>query len=376
MFWRIYKRLVWAGRRRLGLALLAVTSSAAVCAALVNLDLDSTSKLTREFRALGANIILAPDRAAGEGATIEEGVAERVLALGAPEIVGVAPYLYVAAQAGEGASQAPVIVAGGWADQAALVNSWWEVEGERVVSREDVERCMVGRAAARSLNVAPSSRLILQQDGRELSCVVAGVVTAGGSEDSQVFVSLAQAERLAGRERRISLVQVSVRGEGSTIEATARRLAGMFPGVEVRPVRQLAAAEGRLMGRIRGLLFGTVLLILALSTLSVLAATGGLALQRRRDVGLMKALGGPVKRILRLFLAEAATVGIVGGIAGSLAGVFLAQWIGQSVFGAPVTARLIVVPGTVAATIVVALAGAMPLRLLGRVRPADILRNE
>jgi putative ABC transport system permease protein len=142
------------------------------------------------------------------------------------------------------------------------------------------------------------------------------------------------------------------------------------------PVRQLAAAEGRLLERIRGLLFATIFLILVLSALGVLAAMAGLALERRRDVGLMKALGGSVRRVMRFFLAEATAVGIVGGVIGWAAGMFLSEWIGRRVFAASITPRLIVLPVTIALMIGVSLAGALPLRLLGRVRPAEILRGE
>ncbi len=96
-----------------------------------------------------------------------------------------------------------------------------------------------------------------------------------------------------------------------------------FPDLTLQPVRQLAAAEGRLLERIRGLLFATVALILALTALGVLAAMAGLALERRRDVGLMKALGGTVRRVMRFFLAEAAAIGIIGGIVGCGAGMLL-----------------------------------------------------
>jgi putative ABC transport system permease protein len=146
--------------------------------------------------------------------------------------------------------------------------------------------------------------------------------------------------------------------------------------LEVRPLRQLAQAEGRLLERIRGLLFGTVLLILALSSLAVLAAMAGLALERRRDVGLMKALGGSVRTIMRFFLAEATAIGFVGGICGFVVGMALSEWIGERVFSVPITPRLIVLPATLALMVLVSLAGALPLRLLGRVRPSDILRGE
>ena len=124
--------------------------------------------------------------------------------------------------------------------------------------------------------------------------------------------TLPAAQDLAGLGGRIGLVQLSVRGTPPAIEDVMRRLAAALPELEVRPVRQLAAAEGRLLERIHGLLFVTVALILVLTRLGVLAAMAGLAMERRRDVGLMKALGGSVRRVMRFFLAEATAIGVRG----------------------------------------------------------------
>jgi putative ABC transport system permease protein len=108
----------------------------------------------------------------------------------------------------------------------------------------------------------------------------------------------------------------------------------------------------------------------------VLATMAALAMERRRDVGLMKALGGSMSRVVRLFLAEACSLGVLGGLLGWAAGILLSQWIGRRVFGVAIAPRLEVLPLTVALMVGVALAGALPLRLLGRVRPAVILRGE
>lgn len=380
MFWRILWRLLWASRSRLVLALVAVTAGAAVCAALVNLDLDAGDKLTREFRSLGANVVVSPAQSAGTGTTMDSGVMDRIDALRAPEIMAAAPYLYVVAQAGpQSAAQgalSPVIVAGTWFDQAARINSWWSITGRRISDRDDVTECMVGQEAARSLGLMLGSRLTLRSGDREATLTVAGVITSGGSEDSQVFVDMATAQTLAGLAGRIGLVQLSVRGSSPAIENVIRSLSGALPGLSVQPVRQLAAADGRLLERIRGLLFATVLLILVLTALGVLAAMAGLALERRRDVGMMKALGGTVRRVMRFFLAEAAAIGILGGIVGWGVGMLLADFVGEQVFATSISPRLIVLPLTVGLMIGVALAGAVPLRLLGRVRPAEILRGE
>jgi putative ABC transport system permease protein len=101
-----------------------------------------------------------------------------------------------------------------------------------------------------------------------------------------------------------------------------------------------------------------------------------LAMERRVDVGLMKALGGPISRIVALFLAEVGVLGAVGGAIGCVLGMILSRWMGQNVFGASISPRWSVMPLTIGIMIAVALAGALPLRVLGSVKPAVILRED
>jgi putative ABC transport system permease protein len=372
MFLRILWKLLGASRGRLAVALIALTSGAAVCSALLNVNLDAERKLTQEFRTLGANVVIAPPVGGSEAALVDAAILDRIVALHLPQIVAAAPYLYLAANSG---SQ-PVILAGTWFDQVAKMNSWWKLEGGWVSSRDDHEHCLVGFTAARQLGLAPGSSVQLRSGDRIISITVAGIVTTGGAEDNQILANLDSAQDLAGLSGRVSLVQLSVSGTPAEIEGVTRKLADILPGIDVRPVRQIAAAEGTILGRIQGLIFWTIALILVLSMLGVLASMAALAMERRRDVGLMKALGGTVPRIMRLFLAEAGTLGAVGGLLGFLLGVILARWIGERIFGVVISARFEVLPITIALTIGVALAGAFPLRLLGRVRPAEILRGD
>ena len=368
--------MLYASRGRLALAVIAVASGAAVCAALLNLNLDATDKLTREFRVLGANVIISAAQDGDAAATIDAGTMQQIEQLRLPEIVAAAPYLYLSGEADAGANRTAVILAGTWLDEVARMNSWWKVEGNWVSARDSRSDCMIGEEAASRLGLIPGQNVKVVYAGREATLKVAGIVTAGSSEDSQIFIGLPLAQELAGLGARASLIQITARGSATEIEDVIRRLSSALPGVEVRPLRQLAQAEGRLLERIRGLLFGTVILILALSSLGVLAAMAGLALERRRDVGLMKAMGGPVRKIMRFFLAEAMAIGIAGGICGFIVGMALSEWIGERVFSVSITPRLIVLPATLALMVLVSLAGALPLRLLGRVRPSDILRGE
>jgi putative ABC transport system permease protein len=117
-------------------------------------------------------------------------------------------------------------------------------------------------------------------------------------------------------------------------------------------------------------------IVLLLTGLCVMAAMTNVAMERRNDVGLMKAIGGATRRVLRLFLMEAALLGIAGGVIGAAAGIFLSIWLGKQVFGVAAQPRLIVYPIAVGLTIMVAILSAYPLRRLASVRPASVFRGE
>jgi putative ABC transport system permease protein len=380
MFGRLLWQMLRGNRGRLAVALVAVVSGAAVISALLNLDLDLERKLTQEFRMLGANLVISPrqaapmaDAGADSPALMDENAAETVLAKNQnPNIAAAAPYLYIAARA----QDTPVVVAGTWLDQAHTLSPTWKLEGYWIASRDDETRCLVGRNVARQFQLAPGSQLDLTYMGRTAHVTVSGVVDSGGTEDNQIFVNLPVAQRLADLSGKIELMQLSVSGTPASIAGYATQLAGALPEYEVRPIRQVTEAEGQLLGRTRLLIVLMVALILVLTALCVLATMAALAMERREDVGLMKALGGSISRIVGLFLAEVGVLGAAGGLIGCIAGVALSRWMGERVFGASIAPRWETFPLTIVLMTVVALAGALPLRLLGRVKPAAILRGE
>ncbi len=408
MFWRILGELFGASRGRLAVALIALASGAAVTTALLNLNWDAERKVSAEFRTLGANVVVEPStnkafkstdvadsnpkledaRAPNDDSLasplLSESVMKRLMpALNSAHGIA-APYVYVVAAVHAGSAAANtdtrVIVAGTWLDQMSQLSPWWKITGQPVTDRDDLDQCLVGSKVARQLRLTQGSRIELRYadslGDRTVSLTVAGVIDSGGQEDSQVIANLPVVQKLAALQDRIGLVQIGIPGTPGEIEAAIAQLNAALPELDVRPVPQLAQAEARLLPRIRGLIFFMVALILVLTTLCVFASMAALAMERRRDVGLMKAIGGSMSRIVSIFLTEAGALGLVGALIGYVAGIFLSRWIGERAFHVAISARPEVLPLVVALMVGVALAGALPLRLLGRIRPAEILRGE
>jgi putative ABC transport system permease protein len=378
MFWRLLWKLLRGSSGRLVVAILALVSGGMVISALLNLEFDIERKLTQEFRMLGANLVISPGHDTQIAGAVPSALMNESDAFAAiqnlkdPAVVAAVPFLYIV----ERADDMPVVVAGTKMEDLPKLEPSWRIEGQWTSSRDDQTPCVVGRNVAQQLHLALNSPLHLSYLGKTAQLTLVGIVDAGGAEDNQVFLQLPEVQSFAGLPGQIGLVQLSVRGTAKSISDYAARLATALPANEVRPIRQVTEAEGDLLNRIRLLIVSMVLLILVLTALCVLATMAALAMERRQDVGLMKALGGSIARIVALFMAEVGVLGAAGGFVGAILGIELSRWMGQRVFGTAISARWEIFPLTIALMVAVALAGALPLRLLGKVKPAVIFRGE
>ena len=379
MFWRIVRRLITANYGRLFVILLALGAGAAITSSLLNLQIDAKRRLTTEFRALGANVIVAPrdTNADSAGGTLEQGLLANLPAENAGKPIPAVAFLYVigaVAKAGEIHHEAAVI-AGTEGQGLTKVRPGRRTEYSAELET-DPSACEVGAKAAAQFKVHAGDSLHLRNQGREAACKVFAVVATGGAEDTQIFTNLATAQNLADLPGRISLIQLSVTGTPDSIDRFIKALSQRLPGADVHGIKQLAEAEGKLYNRISGLLSTTVIIVLFLTSLCVMAGMSNVAIERKNDVGLMKAIGGSVRRVVRLFLAEAILMGIVGGLIGSAFGILGSIWLGKAVFGVAAQPRWIVYPVSVGITILVSIAAAFPLRRLASVRPANVFRGE
>jgi putative ABC transport system permease protein len=376
MFWRIVRHLFAAQRGRLLVILLALGASAALTAALLNLQVDARDRLTKEFRVFGANIIVAPrdtKSSSPAAVTLDESIVDKVRQ-SLPPRASADSYLYLVASVSAASSAQPVnaVIAGKRTERITQSPG----QSAIVTPRDNTNLCLVGAKAAQQLNLQPGASLTLKNDQREEVCTSEIADSRGDAQDSQIVVNLDAAQRLASLPGKVSLIQLSVPGTPREIREYISTLAQNIPAADVHGLRQFTDAEAKIYTRVSGLLTATTALVLALTGLCVMAAMTNVAMERKNDVGLMKAIGGATRRVLRLFLAEAALLGLAGGIVGAAFGLLLSIWLGKTVFGVAARPRLIVYPVSVALTILVAIVSAYPLRRLANISPASVFRGE
>ena len=382
MFWRILRRLLGANRGRLFVMLLALGAGAAVTAALLNLQVDAKRRITTEFRAFGPNVLIAPKGSSGSSSeTLPDSIIHSVPVNVASGRVTAKSALYLVAnvsvlQSGKSAS---AVVSG--SNRFAFVRVSLPSAMSAAPPSEPIQSssqpvCVAGARFAQQMGVQQDTDLVLSSGDHRKSCRVGSFYQTGGPEDDRVEIGLRAAQQLADLPDRVSMIELTVPGTPAEIQNYIADLQKQIPDAEVRPVRQFTEGEAKIYSSISGLLTATVGIVLLLTALCVMAAMTNVAIERKMDVGLMKAIGGATRRVMRLFLAEAALLGLAGGLIGAALGILLSMGLGKAVFGVAARPRLIVYPVAVGLTMLVAILSAFPLRRLASIRPASVFRGE
>src|SRR5262245_47327346 len=174
--------------------MVAMVVGSAVTAAMLSIYYDASRKMSREMRAYGANVMLAP---AEDGALIDESVMPDINSAQWPaEIDAASPYLYAVANVRTPSEEdTPVVLNGLWFDQVKKLCPWWQINGRALADRGNDSECLVGAELAKELGLGEGQSITVvygdpqkttASDYRPVPFSIAGLVTTGGAEDNQI----------------------------------------------------------------------------------------------------------------------------------------------------------------------------------------------
>jgi macrolide transport system ATP-binding/permease protein len=142
-----------------------------------------------------------------------------------------------------------------------------------------------------------------------------------------------------------------------------------------------------LLGRLRLALLGLAVVALVLACLGIANTMYTAVLERTKEIGVLKALGARRRDVLQLFVAEAALIGLAGGLVGTLIAIGLARLgntlvdrLAHSVTGAGLdvfrTDLAVVLAALVLAVVLSTVSGLLPAVRAARQDPSRALRYE
>jgi putative ABC transport system permease protein len=384
-------RAMWVKRPQAALGAGSLLVGAAIASLLLNLYSGVQRKMTQDFRAFGPNAMLVPVEAGGNlldpSHLFEESALTRLEPLRRQGVeVDAAPVLYSVMRAGKTGMEfdlhgTNLVVTGTDLKKFARINPDWRP----AVSLQPVKpsACIVGNEVAIRLHLTVGDTLDLAPvsanagEKRPAAFRVAAIVDTGSSEDNQVFLPLPVLQHLLGLDGKISGAELRIGGGSKQVSAAIQMIQLELPGLHVAPVRQIVYSEGIVLRTVRRLLLLLTILILVIVALCLMAAMTAIILERRKDIAVMKALGASDSLVIRLFLSEGAGLGLAGGVAGFLTGALIAQVVALELFQARLGVTWWTFPLVIVSSMLLA-AGVtlVPVRIVHRIQPAEVLKGE
>ncbi len=431
MFFRLITDSFARQPRRKLLTTIALALGTAIATATLTVALDVGDRLAREFRSLGANLLVTPEadtlpleiggvdyRPVDSGVFLSEAELGKLKTIfWRNNVIGFAPFLDVPIAVNSATSAVPsgglrTTLIGTWyrhnvaipngggvfSTGVASTNPGWQVAGRWF--SDDSTEAVVGANLARRAGIGAGQTLEIRAGGASSQLLVTGIISTGGQEDDAILAPIEIAQRLSGKpgEYRRLLVSALTKPEDAFsqrdpksmnpeefdrwycspyISSISRQIQEQLPGVNVRPIRQVAEGEGQILSRVQSLMWLVTFAALLAAALAVASTAGTTVLERTAEVALMKALGARRRLVGAFFLGEQWFMAVVGGVAGYVAGIGLAHVLGERIFGVSPSTRLILLPVILGLAAAVATAGSLlPLRKVMQLDPAPALRGK
>jgi putative ABC transport system permease protein len=383
-----------------------------MAASLITISLDISSKVSRELRSFGANIRVEPkieglaDISGQKRYLQQQDIVKAKTIFWRHNIVGIAPFLEAKGTVALEDKAEEVEIIGVWNEKelplpgeaktfkagVRTVAPWWNIQGRWPEKHSEV---IVGASLAERLGIGIQNLVSIDAT----LFTVTGILETGGEEDDAIVMDLESLQGFKALDGKVSSVLVSAltkpmddfaykdpekMGQAEYekwyctgyVTSIAKQLEEAFQGSRARPIWHIAETEGKVLNRLKILIYFLSLMAVTASALGVSTTMIMSLLRRTEEIGLMKSLGADSGRIIALFLSEGVVIGFIGGILGYVLSVAASRYIGMEVFQAGLGQRGILFPVAIGSAVFIAVAGTvLPIRKAFKIKPGTVLRG-
>ncbi|MHB8708432.1 MAG: ABC transporter permease [Desulfuromonadales bacterium] len=373
-------------RGRFVFTLLGITIGIGAFVTFLALGGSLKKEVMREANALGANLVVTPKGScAYEQVSILTG---EVL----PSNITMEEYAKVSALPGmsvvpvlaekSAINNRPVSVSGILPARMRAFKGWQLTAGDDLAA-DNEPAVLLGAVAAEQFRLQPGGSVVIRGERLPVKGILA---PTGGKDDVTVFLPLATAQRLFNSGEHVSFLAVKV-DDVAAIDMAIERIREQV-SLGVVSDQQMLASVLSIVGSVN-------VTLQLIAVVAVLAAAFGIVntmltatYERKREIGILQALGATQRTIFTLFLVESGLYGLLGGICGVAGGLLLstvaAPQLEQNIFTSFVkgTGNVGVLDPTVIfgsilfSAVVAILAGLYPAWRASRLSPVEAISYE
>jgi putative ABC transport system permease protein len=207
------------------------------------------------------------------------------------------------------------------------LKKWWKIHGAVPKNQDEV---LLGNEVAVKLFKSTGDTLAI--NGKTVS--VSGVLDETGSQDD--FLVLGDLNFVQGLTRKagaLSLIEVSAFCNTCPIDEIVRQISKKLPHAKVTAIKQNLETKMEALDHFKKFSIGISIIVLLIGGLIVFTNMMASVNERKREIGIFRAIGFRKSHIIRIIFLEALIIGLMAGVIGYLLGLGVSQVIGPMITG-------------------------------------------
>jgi putative ABC transport system permease protein len=207
-----------------------------------------------------------------------------------------------------------VLIVGVNFEQELRLKKWWSIIGERPKASEEA---LIGADVKNKLHLGLNQTITI--NGSTFKAT--GILEPTGSQDDAiVFIPLEQAQKLFGKPNQLSVIEVAALCYDCPIEEIVRQTSEKIPNAKVTAIKQTIESKMHTVHRFENFSFGISIVVLIVGALIVFTNMTASVNERRREIGVFRAIGFRQSSIMKIILTEAIITSSIAGLLGFFAG--------------------------------------------------------
>jgi len=211
------------------------------------------------------------------------------------------------------------------------LKKWWKIHGTQPKAREEV---LIGNEVA--VRFFKSAGDTLPLSGRSIK--IAGVLDETGSQDDfLIFSDLSLVQEVLKKPEALSLIEVSAFCLTCPIDDIVGQISKVLPHAKVTAIKQTIQTRVEALEHFKKFSVGISIIVLLIGGLIVFTNMMASVNERKREIGIFRAIGFRRSHVIRIIFLEALIIGVIAGMVGYLLGLVATQVIGPLITGVPST---------------------------------------
>jgi putative ABC transport system permease protein len=212
-------------------------------------------------------------------------------------------------------------------EEELRLKKWWKIRGAEPKSRDEV---LLGNEVAVRLFKSPGDHLTIH--GKPMK--ITGVLDETGSQDDfLIFSDLSFVQEATKKSWALSLIEVSAFCNTCPIEEIVRQISEKLPHAKVTAIKQTLQTKREALDHFKKFSVGISIIVLLIGSLIVFTNMMASVNERKREIGIFRAIGFRKSHVVRIIFLEALIVGLIAGIVGYALGLAVSYIIGPMITG-------------------------------------------